>query len=261
MKSTLTRAVLFVALCLLARTLLAADGVLIVEKTTTGGATKTNQVQIEKTRMRVEAAGPTGGSQVFVFDGSAQVMRMIDSDKKTYTEMTKVDVDRLGAQMAGAMAQIQEQLKNLPPAQRAQMEAMMKGRGMVLDAATKTEYRKVGVDKVGAWTCDKYEGYQSGQKTSELCTVDPKTLGFTVADFQVTQQLAEFFQKLMPQNADQMFSLGKSDAQGFSGVPVRRTYSVLGRQSVSELTEVSRQTFADSIFTVPAGFQKQAFGR
>ena len=28
----------------------------------------------------------------------------------------------------------------------------------------------------------------------------------------------------MPQNADQMFSLGTSDAQGFSGVPVRRIY-------------------------------------
>jgi hypothetical protein len=47
--------------------------------------------------------------------------------------------------------------------------------------------------------------------------------------------------------------------QGFSGVPVRRAYSSGGRQIVSELTDVSRQTFADSTFAVPAGFQKQAF--
>ena len=49
--------------------------------------------------MRAESAGPNGSKQVVVFDGGAQVMRMIDADKKTYTEMTKADVERMGAQM------------------------------------------------------------------------------------------------------------------------------------------------------------------
>ena len=213
MKSTLKNAPFVVALCLLGQPLLAADGVLIVEKSTTGGTTQTNQVQIEKTRMRAESAGPNGSKQVVVFDGGAQVMRIIDADKKMYTEMTKADVERMGAQMR-AMAQMQEQMKNMPPAARAQMEAMMKGRGAAAGAAAKTEYRKAGTDKVGKWTCDKYEGYQNNQKTSELCTVDPKALGFGVADFQVTQQLAEFFKTLVPQNADQMFSLGTQRRAG-----------------------------------------------
>ena len=90
--------------------------------------------------------------------------------------------------------------------------------------------------------------------------VDLKTLGFAAADFQITQQLGEFFQTLNPQNAGQFFSLGRNDPQGFSGVPVRRTFSIAGRQIISELTGISRQTFADSIFAVPAGFEKQAFG-
>jgi hypothetical protein len=259
-KSTLKQASFIVALCLLARPLLAADGILIVEKTTSGTTTATNQVQIEKTRMRAESARPDGGKQIMLFDGGAQVMRMIDTDKKTYTEMTKADVDRMGAQLAGAMAQMQEQMKNMPPAARAQMEAMMKGRGMAPGATAKTEYRKAGTDKVGKWTCDKYDGYVEGQKTSEICTVDPKTLGFAVTDFQVTQQLGEFFKTLMPGgNADQMFTLGKNDPQGFSGVPIRRTYAVAGRQTTIELTDVSRQTFPDSTFAVPAGFEKKAF--
>jgi hypothetical protein len=248
---------LFVALCLLVRPLLAADGVLIVENTTIGGKTQTNQIQIEKTRMRVESPGPTGATQVFVFDGGTQVLRVIDSEKKTYTEMTKADVDRMGTQMAGAMAQMQEQMKNLPPAQRAQMEAAM---GTAAGAPAKTEYRKTGTDKVGKWMCDKYEGYQNNVKTSELCTVDPKTLGFTPADFQVTQQIASFFKTMVPQGADQMFSVGGNDPQGFSGVPVRRMYIIGGTETTSELTEVSRQTFPDSVFAVPAGFTKQTFG-
>ena len=250
---------LAVALCLLTRPLLAADGILIVEKTTTGGTAKTSQVQIEKTRMRAESEGANGAKTIVVFDGGAQIMRMIDVEKKSYMEMTKADVDRAGAQMAGAMAQMQEQMKNLPPAQRAQMEAMMKNMpGMA--APAKTEYRKTGTAQVGKWTCDKYDGYQNGQKTSEICTVDPKVLGFGMADFQVTQQLSEFFQKLMPQQAEQMFSLGRNDPQGFSGVPVRRVLTILGRETVVELTDVSRQTFADSTYAVPQGFQKTAFG-
>lgn len=257
---TLRKAAAIVPLCLVTSPLLAADGILIVQKETTGGKTQTHQVQIERTRMRAESTGPDGGQQVFVFDGPAQVMRVIDYAKKTYLEMTRADADRLGAQISGAMAQMEEQMKSLPPAQRAQMEALMKKGGLAMAAVATTEYKRVGSDKAGKWSCDKYDGYQNGQKTSEVCAVDPKALGFTDAEFQVTQQLGEFMQKLMPRNADQLFSLGQSGAQGYNGVPVRRTYSILGRQTVSELTEVSRRTFADSSYAVPAGFEKQPFG-
>jgi len=259
-KGTLKATVGIAGVVLLTAPLLAADGILIVEKTTARGATVTNQIQIEKNRMRAEAAGPNGGKQVVVFDGTAQVMRMIDIEKKTYTEMTKAEIDQLGGQMNAAMAKMQEQMKNMPPEQRAMVEGMMKGRGgagMGAPAAPKTEYRRAGTDTVGKWTCDKYEGFQDGKKVSEVCTVDPKALGFSLADFDVTRQMATFFQKLMPQNADQMFRIGNLEEQGFSGVPVRRITSFGPQQTVVELSEVSRQTFADALFAVPEGFKKQ----
>src|SRR5215212_8604648 len=71
----------------------AADGILIVQKITSGsGAATTNQIQIENTRMRAEVAGAAGRKQTIVFDGTAQIMRMIDDDAKTYSEMSKADV-------------------------------------------------------------------------------------------------------------------------------------------------------------------------
>lgn len=253
---------LTVAVCALAAPLLAADGVLIVEKTTTGGKTTTHQIQIEKTRMRAETAGPGGDAQVIVFDGTKQVMWIIHNDKKTYNEITKADVDAMGDQMAGMMAQMQEQMKNMPPAQRAQMEAMMRGRmgGAMPAAPAKPDYRKAGTDKVGKWTCDKYEGYQNDQKNSEVCTVDPSALGFGASDFEVTRQLGEFFKKLAPQNAQQMFSVGKAEEQGFSGVPVKRVSGMGERQVITEMSEVTRQSFSAPTFEVPAGFQKEAIG-
>lgn len=258
MKPRLKITIATAILSALATPLLAADGVLIAEKTTTGGTTQTGQVQLERTRVRTETAGASGVKQIVIFDGNAQVLRMIDPARKTYTEMTKADVDRLGDQMAGATAQMQQQMKNMPPDERARMEAMMRGRGMPGAAETKTVYRKTGTDKVGKWTCDKYEGYRGTQKTSEVCTVDPSALGLTAADFDVTRQLAAFFQKIMPQNADRVFSIGRLEDQGFSGVPVRRVSFAGGQQqSVTELTEVTRQTFTDAVFAVPAGFQKR----
>ncbi len=260
---SLVRGVSFAgALCVLTGVAQAADGVLLVTKTTVdSGAPATNQVHMESKRMRAESSGARGEKMVVVFDGTKQVMTLIDNEKKTYTEMTKADVDAIGGQMSSMMSQMEDQLKNLPPEQRAKIEAMMKGRGAgAAVAAPKVQYKKVGTGTVGKWTCDRYEGYADGQKTSEICTVDPKTLGFSAADFEISRELAAFFKKLMPANAAQVFSLGVAEEQGFSGIPVRSVSTAGGRQTTTEVTEVSRQTFPDTIFQVPAGYQKQTMG-
>ena len=241
----------------------AAEGVLIVERTVAGATTRTSQMQIERDRMRAEMTGPNGET-IVVFDGPQQVMRMISVDRKTYTEMTKADADRMGAQVGAAMAGMKEKLASMPPEQRAKVEAMMArigGAGAVTGAA-KPEYRRAGSDKVGKWTCEKYEGFRNGEKISEVCTVDPKVLGLTMADFEISKQVGAFFEKILPQAADQLFAMGTPEAQGFSGVPVRRiNFSGGNVQSTSELTDVRRQTFPESSYDVPAGFQKQTMGR
>jgi hypothetical protein len=236
----------------------AADGVQLTERTTSGGTTSTHQIQIDRDHLRAETGGQR--QQTVIFDNTKQVLWMVNTDAKTYTEMTKADVDRLSGQVSAAMATMQEQMKNLPPEQRARIEEMMKGRGMGgAAAASKTEYKKVGSDKVGKWNCDKYEGSRDGQKVVELCTVEPGALGFTMADFAVATELGNFFKSLAPQNADRLFSVG-AQGQGFSGVPVRRVTFLNGQpEMVHEIVDVTRQTFPASTFEVPAGFQKQPF--
>jgi len=239
----------------------AADGVQIVMKVTSdGGAAQSSQVQIDGRRMRVEGFGDRGDKQIAVFDGTKKVMMLIDDGKKTYVEMTEADVEAIGSQMSGMMAQMQQQMQNMSPEQRAQMESMMKGRGMQMPGApaAKIQYTKTGTGTVGKWTCDKYEGTSGGQKVSEVCAVDPKKLGFTAADFEVSRELAAFFSKIIPMGGMPMFSVGSAADQGFAGVPVRSVSTVAGRQVTSEITDISRQTFPDSSFQAPAGYQKQS---
>jgi hypothetical protein len=250
------------ALCLTTLPLFAADGLLLVQQQTDGANTKTTQVQIEKDRMRAEMTGTDGEKQAIVFDATKQTLTIINVDKKSYSVLTKADVDAMGAQMSDARAQMQAQMAAMSPEQRAQMQAMM-GRlgGAMAAAAPKTEYRKTGTDKVGRWTCDKYEGFENGKKVSELCTVDPAALGFTATDFDVAKRLQEFFKGMTqsyPNLAQQIFAPGTMEAQGYVGVPIRRTeYQNEKPQSKGELQQITRQSFAAATYEVPSGFKQE----
>jgi hypothetical protein len=256
MKGTLGTIVLAVTVM---APLQAANGLLIVEKTTGITATpSTNQIQLENNRMKAESTGESGTKRVVMFDGTRKVLTMVDNDKKTYTEVTQQDAEQIGAQLSAAMDQLKKQMDMLPPERRAQMQEMMSRMGA--GPATKPTYKKAGTATVGKWTCERYEGFEGDKKTSEVCTVDPKVLGFATTDFAITQQLIDFMQKIVPQMAAQAFTLGSVEQQGFPGVPVRRTYTIAGKDIVSEITEVSRQSFSDASYAVPPGYTKQAFG-
>ncbi len=261
MRSAITRGVAAAAMLALGTVLQAANGVIVTQKVTTGDSTQTHQVQLDANHMRAEVLGARGESQIVIFDGVKQVLYLVNPERKTYSEMTKEDADKLGAQVNDAMAQMQAQMANLPPEQRAQIEAMMKGRGMgaAMGGASKPEYKKTGTSTVGKWTCDKYEGYTNGQKTNEVCSVEAKALGFTTADFAVTREMAAFFARIMPQGASRIFSIGDPAVQGYAGIPVRMTSTTMGRTTTSELQDVTRGSIPDTAFEVPAGFQKEPF--
>lgn len=240
-----------------------AQGILFVQKETRNGQTSNHEVQLDKSHMRAETHD-NGRNNAVVYDATKQVVSVIDLTNKTYQEVNKSDLDQLKGQMDSAMAQMQEQLKNLPPQQRAAVEQMMRARGGIpgvnpAAAAPKIQYRAAGSDKVGQWACTKYEGYVGQQKTAEVCTVDPKDLGVTAADFDIARQLAEFMKSLAPAAANQILTIGKAEEQGFAGVPVRNISYQNGQvESTVELTEVRHTTFPASTFEIPAGFRKEA---
>ena len=167
-------------------------------------------------------------------------------------------MERVGAQVQAAMQMMDAQMAQMPPAQRAQMEAMMRGRGMPsMAAATKPEYRKGGTSKAGRWTCDVYEAYANGEKTGEVCTVGAAAIGFGAADFDIANQLAGFFAKMLPQAGAQIQGFGTADKQGYVGFPVKSVMTVNGQQVTSELLDATKQNFPDTLFTVPAGYAKR----
>jgi hypothetical protein len=254
----------------------AADGIVLVQKFTYADKPpQTHQIQMDQKHMRTESAGPDGSKAVVIFDSARQVMTMVNDANKSYSEISKADMEAAAAQMSAAAAQMtaataqmQEMMKNLPPERRAQMEAAMKGRmggaGATPAApAARPAFKKVGTGTVGKWTCDKYEGYTNGQKTHEMCTVDPKVLGFSPADFQVTRDMVAFFKQFqgqlpqLQQSSSQTFTMGTVEDQGFSGIPVRSVSTTAnGSQVTFEIADVHREAFTDATFQPPAGYTK-----
>jgi hypothetical protein len=241
-----------------------AQGVTLVMRDTVNGTATTNQMYMDPTHVRVETQ-TNNERMAFVYDGPAKVIRIVNYTRKSYQEIDQAQMQGMGTQLNAAMAKMQEQMKNLPPEQRKMMEDMMKGRGGMpgmpgagAPAAPPT-YKHVGADRVGQWSCAKYEGYRGAEKVSEICAVDPKAVDLTPADFAAVKQLSEFMATLIPQAAEQMAVNGTMAEHGFNGLPIRRV-SLTNGQPVftSELESVRRGAIPASSFLAPDGFRREA---
>lgn len=259
------------ALAALASPALAGVLVVMTEKARDdGNHAERAEMRIEHDRMHVETKGPDS-RKGFIFRGDRQVMWAIDYDERTYLEMTRKDLERMRSQMDATLAEMQkqlaEQLKDLPPEQRQMMEQMLKDR--MPQAAPgpgpeeKIVYTKVAAgQRVGRWTCDRYEGRIGGEKVEEVCAAGWKEIGLKPADLEVWRELADFFKGLDPEGGKGFPVPGSADwerEQGYPGVPVLGiTYHDGKPESEWRIEDIRQGSFPASIFEVPAGFQKEA---
>ena len=246
----------------------ARAGVLLIHKTEPvgGGQVSIATTSLDRDRVRVESSGGTA-QHILIYRADRQVLYLIDSAAKTYQELTKQQLEQMmsqvGDQMAQMRAMMDEQLKNVPPEQRAMVEQMMKGRMGAMGGAAppaETVYRKVAVgERAGQWTCDRYEGYRANEKVFDVWTTDWQALGLNASDFRVMQELADLFTSLSSQMGGklELMSVGASSSSGLSGIPVRRvSYRDAKAYETHEITEVSRQEFAAGLFEPPPGFHR-----
>src|SRR5688500_8153132 len=103
-------------------------------------ATATAGVRIETTTRDIKSQAADGGPQIVLVQagnirmnnpkhGNGVILKnsmfyVLDDKQKTYSEIDKATMQQAADQAGAAMKQMQEQLKNMPPEQRAQMEKM-----------------------------------------------------------------------------------------------------------------------------------------
>jgi hypothetical protein len=211
--------------------------------------------------MRIETR-TQGENIIMIFRSDKEVFWIINTADKSYTEMTKKDIETIKGQMDEAMRMMQKEMKNMPPEQRALIEQMMKGKAMPVQPEKPVFKKVVSSVKANKWKCDTYEGYRRGQLTEEVCATSWKNLGIGQKYFRVMQRMSAFMSELSPDAASR-FHIG-SDAwekeQGYPGIPVRTISFSMGKKVFqTEIQDVKQQQIDPSLFELPKGLTKQKF--
>ena len=182
-----------------------------------------------------------------------QVMYNIDVKKKTYSEMTFADLEKMskkaGAKMDEAMSEMQKSLKDMPEEQRKMVEQMMKNKMPSKGGkAPKVEVTKSGEKRtISGYACTKYI-VKEGDK--DLISVWASK---DVKGFDGMRKDMEGFQKRMsamdPRGAEGMVAA----MNAIDGFPIQTDLPGGMKQVV---TKIERRSTRDDAFEIPAGYKK-----
>jgi hypothetical protein len=229
-------------------------------------------IYLDQDRMKV-----ADGERVMIFRGDLKRMWTLNAKDHSYIEITPDSMKQMQDRLAGVRAQMDARLAQLPPEQRARIEAMMKSSGGgpaglggppgagAPAAAEKIAYVKAGVSKtVGAWRCDVYSKTVNGTKEEDLCIAPVTTVGLNGGDFQAMKGFADMMGAMTQQNArgNEYFSFdAMSKAIGFQGIPVETVFYTGGKaERKNALSKVDRTAIPGNAFELPAGYKKQEIG-
>jgi hypothetical protein len=228
----ISRIILFATMVMSLLALSLMSGVYMNGTIKDGGKTENMEAFVEKDRMRFETM-MNEKKQTVIYRDDLKKFWVVTDGK--YMEMTEEDMKKMGEQMNSAMKEMEQQMQSLPPAQRKMMEQMMKGKmgNMAQAREPKTEWKRIGSEKVKDWECEKYESNDG--KTA--WTVKPEQLGLAKDDFQVFEKAQDFFSQIL-KNKDSFLRYTSTDEEGgLTGFPVKMVYPDGKEQVVNEITK------------------------
>jgi hypothetical protein len=228
----------------------AAAGTVIVG-TYTGTKTpkaRTVEFRIQDGRGKITSAD----AQVIYYDHAKRTAYIVDGKKGTAIPMDEAGAKAMSERLAEAQRKIEEQMKTMPPEQRAMVEKMMKEQGGGLPPPGRRApltFAKSGNGKVGAWPCDTYSATGDG-RTVEVCTAEPATLGIAAEDEAVFEGFLDLSQKMAGEPS-------AGSERDFPGLPLQRSESRGGKVTDRFTIEtIKQEKMSASDLAVPAGLKE-----
>ncbi|HEY8508118.1 MAG TPA: DUF4412 domain-containing protein [Steroidobacteraceae bacterium] len=207
-------------------------------------------------RLRMES-----GDEVMIFRN--QTLYTIDRPEKTYVKIDRATMDRLGNRLADAQRQMQAQLANMPPEQRAMVEKMM---GEHMGAITATAKKNRAVTKTGrtekaaGFTCTVWEITVDGKKEQEMCVVAPGALPSGDEVMQTFRELGAMFENFvdkLPVGGDLAREVW-SDLKAVNGIPViTRDFENGKPVEESRMTAIRSEAPPAGAFDIPSGYREE----
>jgi hypothetical protein len=211
----------------------------------TAGKHTEENFAISKMFKMVKTGGTNDGS-IIITRLDKQLFWTLNPEKKTYTEMTFDDMEKMVSNGSAQMDKMKEQMKNMPEEQRKMMEKMM---GTQNDQPV--EVKKTGETKsVAGYKCTKFIAFRGEEEVMSLwVTKDLTGFGPLMADWK------EFAQRMSAMTA--RFSKGSSDMyKNIDGFPMETTIKIMNNTVTTTVTKVEKRSIPPTEFDIPAGYKK-----
>ncbi len=209
----------------------------------------------------VSAATERGPQPEMIYRGDRKLVWIVDHGRKNYIQMDEETMERMARQFSGVYAQLEKQLAQLPPDQRAQAERMLKGRlpqppeqEQPRGELTNTGERR----EINGYPCVKYEFHLNGVKDSELWVTRSSSLNFS-AMAELLRSMGEFYSGLtrsLPQGS-QSVDFDFQALSGLDGFPILiRNYDGDRATNETQIRQIREESVAGDFFEPPSGYEK-----
>lgn len=235
-----------------------ADTVIALKRTSINdGAAGTTRISLSERAVRIDRQGDEQ-PYTLIYRADLDLLWFINETKRSYTEFTREDLERVGRISQEAMKRARAQITDLPPVKRKKMEKLLNAQLGIPTSAGKTlEILKKGTDTINGHEADHFIGSRDDTKVVELWTVPAAKLGISMAERSALESMSRLFGDFADQIASVLpGEITKSPSwshESFAhGIPVRAIHYRNGiATSRHELQSVTQEEMAPDQFDEP----------
>lgn len=240
----------------------ASQGGTVLEMTSRDLTNKTESLAktyAQDGRMRVE----TGEAKDTVMIFRDETIYTLDPGQKTYVALDRGTMTKLANQLNPALKMLQEQMKNMTPEQKAQIERMTGTKLPGSTAEPRHEIRKTArTGKVAGYTCTYSEVLEDGVLQHEACVVPPADLKGSKELYDVGMKVAALVKDMMASvDAPWLRQMMDRQLENFSdlgGLPVlTRTFDAGKPLHESSMKSIRAESIPAGQFEIPADYKKR----
>lgn len=196
------------------------------------------------------------GDSESIFDPKTGRLTLVDNKKKQYSETTTAEMQAAMQKVNAQMAQMQEQMKSMPPALRDKMMGAMGGIAESVKVAKGGAPRSVAGYSCQPWVLTLGADPENAPIRTETCNT--KDIVFPVQAWEARKAMMGGMASGNPmgQNFQKLFDEMKK-IEGFA-VSETTTIRLLGKAQTTtrEVTEIKKGPIPDAVFGAPAGYKK-----
>lgn len=217
--------------------------------------------QSEMIRMDEVDGDQVKGTMIFL----GNEFMYVDHEDKSYIVMDESMIDEVSAQISDAMKQMEAELANMPPEQRAMVEQMMKGRmqGMMGQQNAPSSGPRVEAKGSGKWQsykCREYEVFEGSEKTQDICAAKLDDIDGSDEVIEAFRGMAAYMKKMtesLPMRSGDQMNPGElmNEIDGFPVHTVDYENGVAtGDVSLESVTE---RDIEPGMFAAPEGYRRE----